>query len=111
MTPESIGCEIRSSMETVELGEVRPGVPVFVDRNAFEGADRIVPINLVKPHTHYAGAIESGLMKMLAIGLGKQRGADTFHRQGFAAFHALIPEVAACSLAHAPIPFGLALVE
>jgi hypothetical protein len=111
ITPESIGCEIRSSMETVELGEVRPGVPVFVDRNAFEGADLIVPINRVKPHTDFTGEIESGLMKMIAIGLGKQRGADTFHRQGFATFHELIPAVAEFTLSKANIPFGLALVE
>jgi hypothetical protein len=111
ITPESIGCQIRSSMETVELGEVRPGVPVFVDRNAFEGADVIVPINRVKPHTDFTGEIESGLMKMIAIGLGKQRGADTFHRQGFATFHELIPEVAELTVSKVNIPFGLALVE
>ena len=111
ITPESIGCEIRSSMESVELGEVRPGVPVFVDRHAFEDADLIVPINRVKPHTDFTGEIESGLMKLIAIGLGKQKGADTFHRQGFATFHELIPAVATYTLAHAPIPFGLALVE
>ncbi len=111
ITPESIGCEIRSSMESIELGEVRPGVPVFVDRHAFEDADLIVPINRVKPHTDFTGEIESGLLKMIAIGLGKQKGADTFHRQGFATFHELIPAVATYTLAHAPIPFGLALVE
>jgi hypothetical protein len=111
MTPESIGCEIRSSMETVELGQLRPGVPVFVDRNAFEGADAIVPINRVKPHTDFTGEIESGLMKMIAIGLGKQKGADTFHRQGFATFHELIPEVAEFTVSKVNIPFGLALVE
>jgi hypothetical protein len=111
IAPESIGCDIRSSMETVELGEVRPGVPVFVDRNAFEGADIIVPINRVKPHTDFTGEIESGLMKMIAIGLGKQRGADTFHRQGFATFYELIPAVAEFTLSKANIPFGLALVE
>jgi hypothetical protein len=111
ITPESVGCEIRSSMETVELGEVRPGVPVFVDRNAFEGADLILPINRVKPHTDFTGEVESGLMKMIAIGLGKQKGADTFHRQGFATFHELIPEVAQFTLSKVNIPFGLALVE
>ena len=111
MTPESIGCEIRSSMETVEIGEVRPGVPVFVDRNAYEGADAIIPINRVKPHTDFTGQVESGLMKMIAIGLGKQRGADTFHRQGFATFHELIPEVAELTASTVNIPFGLALVE
>jgi Lactate racemase N-terminal domain len=111
ITPETIGCEIRSSMETVELGEVRPGVPVFVDRNALEGADVIVPINRVKPHTDFTGEVESGLMKMIAIGLGKQRGADTFHRQGFATFHELIPAVAEFTASKVNIPFGLALVE
>ena len=111
ITPESIGCEIRSSMETVELGEVRPGVPVYVDRNAFEGADIVVPINRVKPHTDFRGEVESGLMKMIAIGLGKQKGADTFHRQGFASFHELIPAVAEFTLSKVNIPFGLALVE
>ena len=111
ITPEAVGCEIRSDMATVELGEVRPGIPVFLDRHAHDGADLIVPINRVKPHTDFTGEIESGLSKMIAIGLGKQRGADTFHRQGFATFHELIPAVAAFTLAHAPIPFGLALVE
>ena len=111
ITPESIGCDIRSSMDTVELGEVRPGVPVFVDRLALEGADAIVPINRVKPHTDFSGEIESGLMKMIAIGLGKQKGADTFHRQGFATFHELIPAVAEFTLSKVNIPFGLALVE
>jgi hypothetical protein len=111
ITPEAMGVEIRSSMETVELGEVRPGVPVFVDRNALQGADAIVPINRVKVHTDFSGPIESGLMKMIAIGLGKQKGADTLHRQGFAVFDELIPEAGAFALAHAPIPFGLALVE
>lgn len=111
ITPESMACEIRSSMATVQLGEVAPGVPVFVDRHAFEEADLILPINRVKPHTDFTGEIESGLMKMIAIGLGKQKGADTFHRQGFSTFHELIPTVATYTLAHAPIPFGLALVE
>jgi hypothetical protein len=111
ITPESIGCEIRSSMDTVKLGEVRPGLPVFVDRNALEGADAIVPINRVKPHTDFTGEVESGLMKMIAIGLGKQRGADTFHRQGFDTFHELIPAVAEFTISRVTIPFGLALVE
>jgi uncharacterized protein (DUF362 family) len=62
ITPEAMGCEIRSSMETVELGEVRPGIPVFLDRNAFEAADAIIPINRVKVHTDFCGPIESGLM-------------------------------------------------
>lgn len=111
ITPASMGCEIRSSMDTVELGEVVPGVPVFVDRHAFDGADLIVPVNRIKPHTGFAGPVESGLMKMLAIGLGKQRGADTFHRRGYDDFATLIPAVARHTIARAPIGFGIALVE
>jgi hypothetical protein len=111
ITPERMGCEIRSSMETVRLGEVESGVPVYIDRNAYEGADVIIPVNRVKPHTDFHGPVESGLMKMIAIGLGKQKGADTFHSQGFSVFHRLIPAVAQFTLSKVNIPFGLALVE
>jgi hypothetical protein len=107
----AIGCEIRSSMETVRIGEVEGGVPVFVDRHAVEEAELVIPINRVKPHTDFSGPVESGLLKMIAIGLGKQRGADTFHGEGFAEFPRLIPAVAAFTLGRVPIPFGLALVE
>jgi hypothetical protein len=108
---DTIGCEIRSSMETVQIGVVEGDIPVFVDRHAHDEADVIIPINRVKPHTDFSGPVESGLLKMIAIGLGKQRGADTFHSQGFATFAELIPAVAEFTLAHVNIPFGLALVE
>jgi hypothetical protein len=110
VTPERIGCEIRASMETTLLGDV-DGVPVFIDRIALAEADAIVPINRVKPHTDFDGPVESGLLKMIAIGLGKQLGADTFHSRGFDSFADLIPRVAAFSIGRAPIPFGIALVE
>jgi hypothetical protein len=110
ITEASIGCPIRSSMETAQIGEVH-GIPVYLDRHAHDDADAIVPINRVKPHTDFSGPVESGLLKMIAIGLGKQRGADTFHGQGFATFAELIPAVAGFTLSAAPIPFGLALVE
>ncbi len=111
ITPATMGCEIRSSMDTVDLGEVVSGVPVFVDRNAFEGADIIVPVNRVKPHTGFTGPVGSGIMKMLAIGLGKQKGADTFHRRGYEEFTRLIPAVARHTIARAPVGFAVALVE
>lgn len=111
VTSERMGCEIRASMETVQIGEVESGVPVFVDRNAYEGADVIIPINRVKPHTDFHGPVESGLLKMIAIGLGKQKGADTFHSRGFTTFHHLIPAVGRFTLTKVNIPFGLALVE
>ena len=107
---DTIGCEIRASMETVRIGEIR-GVPVFADRHAVRDADLIIPINRVKPHTDFSGPVASGLQKMIAIGLGKQRGADTFHGEGFASFAELIPAVARFTLSHLDIPFGLALLE
>ncbi|MEI7745835.1 MAG: lactate racemase domain-containing protein [Chloroflexota bacterium] len=111
ITAQTMGCEIRATMDTVHLGEVEPGIPVYLDRNAAEGADLIIPINRVKPHTGFTAATESGLQKMIAIGLGKQKGADVFHRQGYARFGELIPKVARHTMERAPIRFGLALVE
>lgn len=108
---DTIGCEIRSSMDTVRLGEVEGGVPVFVDRHAVQQADLVIPVNRVKPHTDFSGPTESGLLKMIAIGLGKQHGADTFHGEGFATFPRLIPAVAAFTVSRVSIPFGLALIE
>ncbi len=108
---DTIGCEIRSSMETVQIGEIDGRIPVFMDRHARDEADVIIPINRVKPHTDFSGPVESGLLKMIAIGLGKQRGADAFHGQGFATFAELIPAVAEVTLAQLNIPFGIALVE
>src|SRR6185369_1657214 len=94
VTEATLGCPIRASMDTVRIGEAA-GLPVYVDREAVEGADAIIPVNRVKPHTDFTGPVESGLLKMVAIGLGKQRGADTFHGEGFDTFHRLIPAVAA----------------
>jgi hypothetical protein len=82
-----------------------------MDRHAHDEADVIIPINRVKPHTDFSGPVESGLFKMIAIGLGKQRGADTFHGEGFAVFAELIPKVAEFTLSKVNIPFGLALIE
>jgi hypothetical protein len=111
ITPGAMGCEIRASMETVLLGHVLDNVPVYFDRTAYEQADIVIPVGRVKPHTAFRGPVESGLMKMLAIGLGKQKGADYFHQRGFVHFHELIPAVGRFTLTQVPIPFGIALVE
>jgi hypothetical protein len=74
-------------------------------------ADGIVFVGRVKPHTAYRGTHESGLAKMIAIGLGKQAGAASCHAQGFSQMHRLVPDLAAVALAHAPIRFGLAVLE
>lgn len=111
LTEAFLGCAIRATMDTVEIGSVAGGIPVHVDRLAFEEADAVIPVNRVKLHTDFTGPVESGLLKMLAIGLGKQRGADLIHGEGFAAFPTLIPAVAQLTMSRVNVPFGLALLE
>jgi hypothetical protein len=111
VTGAAMGAPVRASMATVHLGEAEGDVPVHFDRIAATEADLIIPVNRVKPHTDFHGEIESGLMKMIAIGMGKQKGADTFHSRGFDEFARLIPAVARFSLSRLPIGFGVALVE
>jgi hypothetical protein len=111
VTEAYLGCPIRASMETVLLGNLDGGVPVYIDRIAFEEADVVIPVGRVKPHTDFRGPVESGLAKMIAIGLGKQHGANWFHGQGIGTFGDLIPRVATFTLSKVNIPFGIALVE
>lgn len=110
VTEESAGCPIRSSMEVVHLGTLPNGVPIYMDKIAME-ADGIVVINRVKPHTSFSGAIESGLAKMITIGLGKQKGADTAHAAGFGVMYDTIVEMTKVKLRETPILFGVASVE
>jgi hypothetical protein len=110
LTERTMGVPIRSSMEVVELGRTGDFV-VYQDRHA-AGADAVVLVNRIKPHTDFHGPIESGLMKMAAIGLGKQKGAHQFHqatvRQGHAqALLALGREVFRLSR----IAFGVGIIE
>lgn len=110
ITEKTMGVPIWASMETVEIGVTSRGVPVYVDRFAHE-ADGIVVINRVKPHTAFRGRYESGLMKMLTIGLGKQHGAEFCHAAGFKYMHENMPAAAMVILAKEPILFGVATVE
>ncbi|MGE3797183.1 MAG: lactate racemase domain-containing protein, partial [Thermomicrobiales bacterium] len=110
VTEAAMGCPILSSMETVQLGTVEGNVPVHFDKNAYE-ADVVIPVGRIKPHTDFHGPIESGLMKMIAIGLGKQKGADVFHSHGFPEFHRLIPAVGRFSISHVNMTFGVGIVE
>ncbi len=80
ITEASVGAPIVSSMEVVQVGTTQTGFPVYQDKNAFE-ADGVFVINRVKPHTGFTGPVESGLCKMLVIGLGKQAGASRIHQQ------------------------------
>ncbi|MFD1599179.1 DUF362 domain-containing protein [Halobellus rarus] len=112
VTEEAIGCEIRSSMEVVEVGRTpERDVPVVADANA-AAADAIVPINRVKPHTDFDGVVESGLSKMLVIGMGKQRGAKIAHEWAVDwSFREMIPEITEQLLSELPVVGGVAIVE
>lgn len=106
----SVGAPIESSMDVIELDRLANGLPVYVDRLA-AAADAIVVINRVKPHTAFRGRIESGIMKMIAIGLGKQKGAEACHQLGFKHMAEFVPEMAHLMLRKLPIRFGVAVVE
>jgi hypothetical protein len=101
---------IQSSMSVEEIGRTPEDLPVYVDSNAWR-SDGIVVINRVKPHVGFRGAYESGLMKMLAIGLGKQRGAETCHNLGFGRMAANIPAIGKVVLDTGKVLFGVALLE
>jgi hypothetical protein len=110
VTESSVGAPIRATMEVVLLG-VADGIPLFLDRNAAEAAG-VVLINRVKPHTDFIGPIESGLMKQLVIGLGKQTGADHYHRLGVVrGLEETIPTAARALLEKVNVVLGIALVE
>jgi len=111
ITEESMGCPIRSSMETVVVGQTGEGFPVHFDRHAYE-ADHVVVCNRVKPHTRFAGPIESGLMKMMLIGLGKKNGAEVYHRAiADYSFAQIIRSVVDKVFANCSILAGLAVIE
>jgi Lactate racemase N-terminal domain len=110
VTEASAGCEIRSSMETVEIDVLPNGLPVHMDANALK-ADGIVVLNRVKPHTSFSGPNESGLAKMLSIGLGKQKGAESCHALGFATMAQNVSDMARVKIAKTRILFGVATVE
>ncbi|MCC7261676.1 MAG: DUF2088 domain-containing protein [Candidatus Latescibacteria bacterium] len=110
ITPQSMGVPVESTMEVVQVGELADGTPVLINKLALE-ADGIVLINRVKPHTSFRGPFESGLMKMLTIGLGSHKGATLAHSQGAQGLARLIPAWGEVILKKAPVLLGVALVE
>ena len=111
VTREALGVPVKSSMQVIQVGTTSQGIPVYLDRYASQ-ADHIVVLNRVKPHTDFKGKIESGLMKIMAIGLGKQKGADLYHNAIVRLGHyPVLTSVAQVILQKCPIAFGLALVE
>ena len=110
VTEEEVNAEIRSSMEVVKIGELSNGLPVYIDKLASQ-ADGIVVINRVKPHTAFRGPVESGIMKMISIGLGKQKGAEACHQLGFKHMAEHVPAMAKMTMEKMPIIFAVATVE
>ena len=110
VTEAAIGAPIRASMEVVALGEAAAGLPAFCDKLAAE-ADATLILGRVKPHSSFRGRYESGLIKMLAIGLGKQKGAETCHTLGFGQLADRIAAVGKTVLARGNVIGGLAVVE
>ncbi len=110
VTERSAGAPIRSSMETVRIGITSNGIPVHVDRLAHE-ADGIIVVNRIKPHVSFRGPYESGIMKMLAIGLGKQKGAEICHQLGFDRMSEAVLEIGREILARARIIAAVGLIE
>jgi Lactate racemase N-terminal domain len=110
VTEEFCGAPIRSSMEVVEIGETERGVPVYMDRIASE-ADGVVLVNRIKAHTDFRSNIESGLMKMASIGLGKHEQALALHGYGVEGIRDFMVEVADEVLGSGHVLFGVATVE
>jgi hypothetical protein len=110
ITEEAIGAPLVASGEAVRIGEVGRGVPVYVNRVALE-MDGLIVVNRVKPHTSFHAPIESGLLKMLAVGLGNPQGAASLHSYGIRGLESLIPLLAAYTMEHLPVLYGIAIVE
>ena len=110
ITEEDVGAPIRATMDTILIGEMKDGTPVHMDRYAHE-ADGVVLINRIKPHTSFRGPIESGVVKMIVIGMGKIQGATHMHAHGMDLFPELLPRVAAFLMERTSILFGIGVVE
>lgn len=117
VTEDACGAPVKSSMDAERIGETTTlaegtevTIPAYMDSLAL-AADAVIPVARVKPHTAYRGPVESGICKMLAIGLGKHVGARAYHRYGFGTFADVIPRVAGHVLQRVNVPFSLAIIE
>jgi hypothetical protein len=110
VTEEYVGCPVLSSMEVKKIGVNEEGGDVYIDKNAAE-ADGIILGCRIKPHTAFRGPYESGMMKMMAIGLGKQYGAEVCHEAGFKNMAKNVPLFGKCIIQNAPVLFAVPTIE
>lgn len=111
ITERSVGAPIVSSMDVEEIDQTRFGTPVLIDKNLCQ-ADKIIAVNRIKAHTDFDGEIESGLIKMMVIGMGKQKGALMAHRLTIKhGFPAVLSEIGSIILKRLPIFFGIGIIE
>ena len=110
LTEDYLGVPILSTMDVVQIATLDDGFPVYCDKNAYE-ADGIILFNKVKPHTHFKYRHESGLLKMICIGVGKHKGAATFHSWGYDTFGPNLERVAQAFLQKINVVFSVGLVQ
>ena len=110
ITEEFCGCPIHSSMETVKVGSLPNGDEVRVDKFAHD-AEAVIVVGRIKAHTAFRGSYESGLIKMMAIGMGKRAGADSLHREGFGKMGERLPQYAKVVFDSCHVIFGVAPIE
>ncbi|MCW4048881.1 MAG: nickel-dependent lactate racemase, partial [Candidatus Bathyarchaeota archaeon] len=110
ITEETVGALIVSSMEVKPIGTLHDGVEIYLSKVALE-ADGILPVSRIKPHTDFKGEIESGLLKMLAIGLGNQKGAEMIHWHRYDGYHRILPEAGKHIIEKTNVVMGLAVLE
>ena len=110
ITPESVGAPIRASMATAKIGTTPNGLPVYAAQEALK-ADGLIVVNRIKQHTDFTGDYESGLVKMLAIGVGKRDGAAAMHTGQCASLREDVPAAAAMMIERLPVLGGIAILE
>jgi hypothetical protein len=110
VSSQALGVPVKTDMTAVQIGTNSWGEPVWWDKNALE-ADAVVTISRVKPHTDFRGRFESGITKMIVIGLGKRDGASQHHRWGFRGLRDMLPQTARVVVEKTPFAAGLAVLE
>lgn len=107
---DKVGAPIISSLDVEFLGKTKESIPVFTSKDALN-ADGVILVNRVKPHTAFHGDIESGLIKMSVIGMGKQKGAELCHKMGFNNFSEKLKNMSRIVFSHVPVVLGVAILE